>query len=290
MTTTWETLKEKGNLEFKNKNYQTAIQIYTDAITLCPDQEVLYANRALCYKSLSNYRQALNDINKALNINPKSVKNLKRKYELLVILGNFPEAEQVIQKCCVFEPKEYTHINDLGRAKALTKQFNSFYDAFHTENYSKAEELGKELINACPGNTDFKIAYLDSIVSNNKLTEGHTFYTTKLNENERSQDEAIYIMCKSFYYEGNYEKARGALKKLLNRVNDNQKYNKLYQTINHVEKEKAIANDLFKEGKLDEAIEAYTKLIEIDPKNNNFNSTIYANKALCKFYKYNLTY
>lgn len=282
MTTTWETLKEKGNIEFKNKNYQSAIQIYSDAISLSPDQEVLYANRSLCYKSLLNYRQALNDVNKALNINPKSVKNLKRKYELLVILGNFPEAEQVMQKCCAFEPKEYTHINDLGRAKTLTTQFNSFYDAYHSENYVKAEELGKELINACPGNTDFKVAYLDSLVSNNKLTEGHTFYTTKLSETERAQDEAIFIMCKSFYYEGNYEKAKGALKRLLQRVNDNQKYNKLFQNINHVEKEKAIANDLFKEGKLDEAIEAYTKLVDIDPKNRIFNSTIYANRALCK--------
>ena len=29
---TWEELKEKGNVEFKNKNFNSAINIYTQAI------------------------------------------------------------------------------------------------------------------------------------------------------------------------------------------------------------------------------------------------------------------
>lgn len=32
MSATWEVLKEKGNEEFKKKNYNTAINLYTDAI------------------------------------------------------------------------------------------------------------------------------------------------------------------------------------------------------------------------------------------------------------------
>ena len=30
---TWESLKEKGNEEYKKKNYQTAISLYSDAIS-----------------------------------------------------------------------------------------------------------------------------------------------------------------------------------------------------------------------------------------------------------------
>jgi hypothetical protein len=32
MSEGWATLKEKGNEEFKKKNYNTAINLYTDAI------------------------------------------------------------------------------------------------------------------------------------------------------------------------------------------------------------------------------------------------------------------
>jgi DnaJ family protein C protein 7 len=42
-----------------------------------------------------------------------------------------------------------------------------------------------------------------------------------------------------------------------------------------------LANEIFKAGKYEEAIEQYTKLLEFDPQNNNFNSTIIANRALC---------
>ena len=38
---------------------------------------------------------------------------------------------------------------------------------------------------------------------------------------------------------------------------------------------------MFKACKYDDAIEAYTKLLEFDPSNRNFNATILANRALC---------
>jgi len=41
------------------------------------------------------------------------------------------------------------------------------------------------------------------------------------------------------------------------------------------------ANESFKSGKYDEAIELYNELLEVDPANRNFNSVILANRALC---------
>ena len=32
MSINWETLKNKGNDEFRNKNYQSAASLYTDAL------------------------------------------------------------------------------------------------------------------------------------------------------------------------------------------------------------------------------------------------------------------
>jgi hypothetical protein len=33
MTQRWETIKDKANQEYKNKNYQAAISLYSDAIS-----------------------------------------------------------------------------------------------------------------------------------------------------------------------------------------------------------------------------------------------------------------
>ena len=280
--TSWEKLKEKGNQEYKNKNYHTAIELYTDAISIDPEQDVLYANRSLCYKALENYRQSLNDLSKALSFNPKSVKNLKRKYEIQIILGNFPEAENSIQKCCNIEPREYSHKSDLTNVKNYIIQFNDFHEYYTKENYVKVEEIAEKLVKICTGNFEIKQAYLEVLISNNKLQEATSFWTQKLSQSERGSDEFIYLICKVFYYEGNYEKAKVSMKKLIQRCNDNKKYNKLLHIVNNIEKEKDAANNIFKAGKYKEAIEAYSKLLEIDPLNNIFNSTILANRGLCK--------
>ena len=62
---------------------------------------------------------------------------------------------------------------------------------------------------------------------------------------------------------------------------EEEKYTKLLNHINGIESAKKKANSLFKEGKLDEAITEYTKLLEYDPENKNFQSIILTNRALC---------
>lgn len=51
--------KEKGNQAFGNKNYNDAIDFYTDAISICPNGEkdcsVYYGNRAAAFTILVNF-------------------------------------------------------------------------------------------------------------------------------------------------------------------------------------------------------------------------------------------
>lgn len=52
-----EYLKDKGNVFFKSGNYEEAIKYYTEAIDVCPDQEILqkstfFQNRAAAYERL----------------------------------------------------------------------------------------------------------------------------------------------------------------------------------------------------------------------------------------------
>jgi len=44
--------KNKGNAEFKQKNFEKAIEHYSEAIKLDPTNQVFYSNRSGCYTSL----------------------------------------------------------------------------------------------------------------------------------------------------------------------------------------------------------------------------------------------
>lgn len=47
--------KEEGNLAYKNKEYLKAINLYTKAIHLHPDDPNFYSNRALSFFNLGQY-------------------------------------------------------------------------------------------------------------------------------------------------------------------------------------------------------------------------------------------
>jgi len=74
------------------------------------------------------------------------------------------------------------------------------------------------------------------------------------------------------------------IRNLISKCNDNKDYKNLYHKLFSIEKEKNAANEVFKTGNYDEAIEAYTSLLEFDPDNKSFNSIILANRALCNIF------
>jgi len=63
-----EKVKGEANVLFKNKNYDKAIEKYSEAIKLNPFVPVYYSNRAFAYIKEESYGYALADANK-VNIN-----------------------------------------------------------------------------------------------------------------------------------------------------------------------------------------------------------------------------
>lgn len=277
---TWEQLKEKGNEEYKRKNYNQAISFYNDAIEQQDNQEVLYANRGLCQKALSRYKLALLDFEKALGINPRSVKNLKRKAEVLLILGRLPDAQRVMEQCAHIERHDRSHVDDILRVKNLILLENDLDKNFKSEDFPKVEELSRKLVDSCPAAKEFKTKYIEALLYNNKIQEAINMINGLSNE-EKADDDFHYLTCLAMYYKGNYDKAKSLVNSLISRNNTEPKYKKLQFQINNIEKDKQIANDFVKKANYSKALEQYDKLLEYDPRNRTFNSTIHANKGLC---------
>ena len=59
-------LKALGNDAFKNKNYEQAIDYFTQAIACNPDDHVFYSNRSNSYVNLKQYDKALEDADQCL--------------------------------------------------------------------------------------------------------------------------------------------------------------------------------------------------------------------------------
>lgn len=74
-------LKAQGNAAFAQKDYATAIQHYTSAISVSDSSSVhvLYSNRSACNAGLRQWDKALEDAEATIKADPSFVKGYLRK-------------------------------------------------------------------------------------------------------------------------------------------------------------------------------------------------------------------
>ena len=82
-----EAYNQRGIAYGELKNYQQAIEDFTQAINLNPDPDcpLYYIGRAHAYSDLENYEKAIEDYNKAIEINPNSTFLIRRRVFLVMI-------------------------------------------------------------------------------------------------------------------------------------------------------------------------------------------------------------
>jgi tetratricopeptide (TPR) repeat protein len=84
--------KEQGNIAFSKKDYATAIDLYSRAISLDPTNAIYYSNRAQAYIDIQKFEDALSDANMAIQLKPDYFKAYNKKASALISMGRFDEA------------------------------------------------------------------------------------------------------------------------------------------------------------------------------------------------------
>ncbi|XP_035890816.1 tetratricopeptide repeat protein 1 [Anopheles stephensi] len=102
-------LKQQGNELFKQGEHLKSLDLYTQALRLCPldrvePRAILYANRAAAKTKLDRKRSALDDCTKALEYNPNYVKALLRRANLYEETDKLDESLEDYRKVLELEP------------------------------------------------------------------------------------------------------------------------------------------------------------------------------------------
>jgi len=96
--------KTKGNTAFTNRDYDTAIKEFTEAIKHDPTDHVFFSNRSACYANKLMYNEALLDADKCVEIKSDWAKGYSRRGVALYGLKRFQEAKTVYEKGLSLEP------------------------------------------------------------------------------------------------------------------------------------------------------------------------------------------
>ncbi|TVY94243.1 Heat shock protein sti1-like protein [Lachnellula willkommii] len=97
-------LKALGNKAIAEKNFDEAIEKFTEAIEIEPTNHILYSNRSAAFASKKDYQNALNDANKVTEIKPDWAKGWGRKGAAQHGLGDLVAAHDAYEEGLKLDP------------------------------------------------------------------------------------------------------------------------------------------------------------------------------------------
>ena len=90
--------KDEGNNFFKNKQYEEAIQKYSEAIELDPTDVTFFSNRSACYAALLKWQEAADDGKQCIIVDKNFVKGYFRQALGLQNLGQIENAIEATKR------------------------------------------------------------------------------------------------------------------------------------------------------------------------------------------------
>ncbi|EPY20745.1 DnaJ like protein subfamily C member 7 [Strigomonas culicis] len=287
---TWESLKEKGNQEFKNKSYEAAVNYYSKAIDLNPSEAVLFSNRSAAYLQKGSYAEAAADARVAVQLDKCFCKAYTRLHTALCNLGEFGEAVAALQEGLQHvvtagnaTPQEVANLREL--IASATEAKSALDRAKQMVERDTAQEAVRLLRGPlkkfpdCPA-IAFLFARCCAPSSPDEANEALKAFAYS----HSSDTLYLYLRALVFYYRGQdgFKSAQTILREVLGMDPDNSDARILLKKIRHVESKKEEGNAAFKEKRSRDAVEAYSSAIDFDPSNTRMSAVLRGNRAAAR--------
>lgn len=262
----------------------TITKFFVAAIELVPDSATYLSNRAAAYMSNTQYEYALEDCNRAADLDRENPKILLRLARIYTSLGQPQEALLIFNR--INPPPS---AKDQAPAKEMLKHVTAAQSALRDGTAGSMvlhalDQAERQLGFGASKPRKWQLmrgeAYL-KMGTVNALGEAQNLAMALLRNN--SQDpEALVLRGRALYAQGENDKAVSHFRKAIScdpDMRDAVKYLRIVQKLDRMKEE---GNQDYKLGRWQSAIEKYSAALEVDPSNRGTNSKILQNRALCK--------
>ncbi|CAN8000469.1 unnamed protein product [Ixodes pacificus] len=273
-----EAKKEEGNELYKQKKYEDAIKLYTEAIELDGSNVAYYTNRAACLMMLGQYQTALEDCRQASRLDPGNAKGHLREAKCHLALGDPTAAMRSVQRLKELEPANVALPRELKTIEILQHFLTEGDKAYENQDYAKVIYCMDRALQQAPGCTKVKLLKAESLALLKKIPEARLI-ANEIMCSEPTNADAMYVRGLCFYYEDNIEKALQHYQHVLRLAPDHSKAVSAYRKARMLKAKKDEGNEAFNAGNYQEAYNIYTSALAVDPGNRLANSKLYFNRA-----------
>jgi DnaJ homolog subfamily C member 7 len=272
--------KQEGNQKYSKKDYFGAIDAYTKAIELVPEDHTYYGNRSAANMMIGRYDHVEKDCVKAVELNRDYTKCYLRLAKARLALGKFDQAEDSLTQLYLRDVRSTDVPNERKKVSLSRDRLHRAKQYLDNKKYAHALSVLHSAQEHCPASPALKEYKVEALVGTKKYEEAYVLSTNMLRNNPRDPI-ALFWRAKAQYYQGEFEKAIQVMKNLMRMDPDNKKCMIEVRKMRKLETMKQEGNSFFKQRSWTEAISTYTDCLNIDPDNLLFNAKLLCNRAAC---------
>ena len=144
---------KKGVEAFNAGRFSEAVDRFTRVLSVTPTDTSALNNRAICYRQLEKYEDALSDVSTAILIDPRQALFYSTKATILTKLHRQLEAVEELNKAIDIEPVlEY-----VTNKVVILKKLNKYQEALEGIEAIESKGLGSEELTLYKGTIFFEI-------------------------------------------------------------------------------------------------------------------------------------
>jgi len=140
-------LKEKGNEDYKARKFETALQLYTEAAVLDPENMLFYLNKAAAYFEMGKYEESITECTTSLEVGQRNRASFQNMAKAFVRLANSHVRLEQFEQAIKFYDKALTNDRnaatlELRKKAEKLKEEKEKRDYLNPELSLKAREEG----------------------------------------------------------------------------------------------------------------------------------------------------
>ena len=279
--------KEKGNALVKEKKYKDALDCYSKAIEIDPNDPILYSNRSAMHLNLNEFDQAITDAEKAISLKPDYGKAYLRKGKALEGQSRLQEALDTY-KLGLEKDKSNTQLMEASQEleASINNPFLKNYPKLFTDPRTAHLMQDPQFRNLIDYAMKDQNVLMQMLQTDPRFMSVFSVLTgidlEKMNEDVRKHSEEKKKEEEQKKKEEEEKKKKEEEEK--KKKEEEEKYNSMtpeqkLEEDNHKKADeiKAQGNEEFKKKNFDEAIKFYQQAIDLYPK----EMVYYLNSAKC---------
>ncbi|CEP07357.1 hypothetical protein [Parasitella parasitica] len=274
-----EEIKNQANEQYKQGHYEEAVKLYSQAIEASPETSTYYNNRAAALMMQKNYKDAANDCRIATGLDATNAKAFLRGGTCHLKMGNLEEAGRLYKCALEIDPNSaQRECNNLQQVFNYMNQADTFMANNQWGLARNSLDRAISFVDPDAIPIKWRVKQAECALGEKNYSEASRIVNSLVRTNSQNPD-ALYLRARVFYSQGENQKTVAHCQEALRCDPDFTKARTLLKMARAIEKQKEEGNNAFKANQLENAYDAYTAALDIDPNNNFMNSRLYSNRA-----------